>query len=97
MTIFKVEGQGVFIFETPSQEYTPERHTSAMFLQTPRTRILMPYLWYNGTMEQRLLGLSASLLAGGVAELLQLLPGPGQPANQSIKECTPILQRGTSL
>ena len=32
----------------------------------------------NGTMEQRLLGLSASLLAGGVAELLQLLPGPGQ-------------------
>ena len=35
MTIFKVEGQGIYIFETPSQEYPPESHTNVMFLQTP--------------------------------------------------------------
>ena len=40
---------------------------------------------------------SGSLHAGGVAELLQLLRGPGQAANQSIKACTIILQSGTSL
>ena len=34
------------------------------------------------------LGLSASLLAGRVAKLLQPLLGPGQPANQSIEACT---------
>ena len=39
-----------------------------------------------------MLGLSASLLAGGVAKLLQPLPGPGQPANQSIVgESHPLL------
>ena len=35
-----------------------------------------------------LLGLSASVLAGGVAKLLQPLPGPGQQANQSIEAYT---------
>ena len=40
---------------------------------------------------------SGSLHAGGVAELLQLLRGPGQAANQSIKLYTIIPQSGNFL
>ena len=38
---------------------------------------------------------SGSLHAGRVAELLQIFPGPGQAANQSIKACTTILESST--
>ena len=45
----------------------------------------------NRTNRTMMLGLSASLLAGEVARFLQLLPGPGQPSKQSIKDFSLIL------
>ena len=35
MTLFKVEGQRIYIFKTLSQDHVPESHTSVMFLHSP--------------------------------------------------------------
>ena len=35
MTLFKVEGQRIYIFKTPSQDHVPESHTSVMFIHSP--------------------------------------------------------------
>ena len=35
MSLFKVEGQGIYIFKSPSQDCVPESNTSVIFLQTP--------------------------------------------------------------
>ena len=35
MSLFKVEGQGIHIFKSPSQDCVPESNTSVIFLQTP--------------------------------------------------------------
>ena len=35
MTLFKVEGQRIYIFKTPSQDHVPESHTSVIFLCFP--------------------------------------------------------------
>ena len=35
MSLFKVEGQGIYIFKSPSQDCIPESNASVIFLQTP--------------------------------------------------------------
>ena len=35
MTLFKVEGQKIYIFKTPSQDHVPESHTSVISIYSP--------------------------------------------------------------